>query len=62
MNDPVEISRYDKEYLTLEVAGIVHLLGKFKVIETHAVIRLWLEGGNHLNIDLGKFLNTLFFL
>lgn len=56
------ITGYNKKYLNLEETRIVRLLGKFKVMETSVVIKLWLEGYNNLTIFLGKFFNILFSL
>lgn len=35
---------------------------RFEVMETCVVIKLWLEGGNHISAYLSRFLNTLFTL
>lgn len=61
MNDHIEITGYDKEYLNLEEVRIVHLLGKFEVMDTCTIVKLWLKGGNNLVINLGKFCGTLFY-
>lgn len=45
----------DEKYLTLGEASIVLLLGKFKVMDLHELINLWLKGGDYLADYLGKF-------
>lgn len=55
MNYLVEITRYNQAFFNLEEKRIVCLLWKFKIMDFHEVIRVWLGRGNPLAAYLGKF-------
>lgn len=45
----------ESKYLTLGEARIVHLIRKFKIIDSCTIIDQWLKGDDYLSDFLGKF-------
>lgn len=55
-NKPVETVGYDEKYLLSREVRIIRLFGKFEVIDSRIMIKLWLKGSNSLNEYLSKLL------
>lgn len=57
-----EIAEYNRKYLTLGEAKIIHLMGKFEVMESRTLISLWMKGNDNLTDYLSKFWITYLFI
>lgn len=53
-DEHVAITGYKTNYLTPREERIVLLLEKFEVMDSHIVIKLWLEGGDSINEYLSE--------